>query len=82
MPDTAAAHPKTLHRDAARRALLDTLDAIRGRKALVLEGGFAAPLGLVADALTLKEHGVEVCVVWVLWRGLRHCSCGRCDAAG
>ena len=46
-------------RDAARRQLLDLLDAIRGRKALVLEGGFAAPLGLVADALTLKEHGVE-----------------------
>ncbi|KAL4448622.1 hypothetical protein ABPG75_005841 [Micractinium tetrahymenae] len=47
-------------RDAARRALLDALDAIRGRKALVLEAPFAAPLGLVADALTLKEHGVEV----------------------
>ncbi|KAL4424634.1 hypothetical protein ABPG77_002252 [Micractinium sp. CCAP 211/92] len=47
-------------RDAARRTLLDALDAIRGRKALVLEAAFASPLGLVADALTLKEHGVEV----------------------
>lgn len=47
-------------RDAARRALLDVLDTIRGRKALVLEASFASPLGLVADALTLKEHGVEV----------------------
>ncbi|PSC67512.1 vacuolar -sorting-associated 33-like protein [Micractinium conductrix] len=46
-------------RDSARRALLDALDAIRGRKALVLEPHWAAPLGLVADALTLKEHGVE-----------------------
>ncbi len=26
----------------------------------VLEAPFAAPLGLIADALTLKEHGVEV----------------------
>ncbi|PRW45043.1 vacuolar -sorting-associated 33-like protein [Chlorella sorokiniana] len=51
-------------RDAARRALLDLLDSIRGRKALVLEAPFAAPLGLIADALTLKEHGVEVfCLV-------------------
>lgn len=49
-----------LIRDAARKALLDVLDTIRGRKALVLEAPFAAPLGLVADALTLKEHGVEV----------------------
>ncbi|EFN56300.1 hypothetical protein CHLNCDRAFT_144693 [Chlorella variabilis] len=47
-------------RDAARRALLDLLDSVRGRKALVLEAGFEAPLGLIADALTLKEHGVEV----------------------
>jgi hypothetical protein len=47
-------------RDAARRGLLDLLDSVRGRKALVLEAGFAAPLGLIADALTLKEHGVEV----------------------
>jgi hypothetical protein len=39
------------------------LDSVRGRKALVLEAGFAAPLGLIADALTLKEHGVEVWVV-------------------
>ena len=53
-------HPDTLLRDAARRALLDLLDSVRGRKALVLEAGFAAPLGLIADALTLKEHGVEV----------------------
>lgn len=50
----------TTHRDAALRTLLDALDAIRGRKALVLEAAFASPLGLVADALTLKEHGVEV----------------------
>ncbi|KAI3426123.1 hypothetical protein D9Q98_008502 [Chlorella vulgaris] len=47
-------------RDAARRGLLDLLDSVRGRKALVLEACFAAPLGLIADALTLKEHGVEV----------------------
>lgn len=52
--------PLRSSRDAARRALLEQLDAIRGRKALVLEASFAAPLGLVADALALKEHGVEV----------------------
>jgi hypothetical protein len=52
--------PASPRRDAARRQLLDLLDSIRGRKALVLEAGFAAPLGLIADALTLKEHGVEV----------------------
>ena len=57
-PSTGAAE----RRDAARRALLDALDAVRGRKALVMEAGFAAPLGLLADALTLREHGVEV---WV-----------------
>ena len=47
-------------RDAARRALLDLLDGVRGRKGLVLEAEFASPLSLVAEALTLKEHGVEV----------------------
>lgn len=35
---------------------------VRGRKALVLEADFAAPLGLIAEALSLKEHGVEMCV--------------------
>jgi hypothetical protein len=52
--------PHHARRDAARRGLLDLLDSVRGRKALVLEACFAAPLGLIADALTLKEHGVEV----------------------
>lgn len=33
---------------------------VRGRKALVLEGDFASPLGLIVDAVTLKEHGVEM----------------------
>ena len=33
---------------------------IRGKKALVLEPEFVQPLGLIADALTLKEHGVEM----------------------
>jgi hypothetical protein len=59
-PAAAAATTASPRRDAARRQLLDLLDSIRGRKALVLEAGFAAPLGLIADALTLKEHGVEV----------------------
>ena len=61
MSPPAAPHLSSpARRDAARRQLLDLLDSIRGRKALVLEAGFAAPLGLIADALTLKEHGVEV----------------------
>ena len=52
--------PPAPYRDAARRALLDLLDGVRGRKGLVLEAEFASPLSLVAEALTLKEHGVEV----------------------
>ena len=47
-------------RDATRRTLLELLDSVRGRKGLVLESEFASPLSLVAEALTLKEHGVEV----------------------
>eukprot|EP00887_Chlorella_sp_A99_P004182 scaffold23.g4182.t1 len=56
-----ALRPKhSLFWDSARRALLDLLDSVRGRKVLVLESEFASPLGLVAEALTLKEHGVEI----------------------
>jgi hypothetical protein len=33
---------------------------VRGGKALVLEPGFASPLSLVAEAMLLKEHGVEM----------------------
>ena len=40
--------------------LLSTPAQVRGRKALVIEAEFASPLGLVAEALTLKEHGVEM----------------------
>lgn len=42
--------------------LLAELDAVPGRKALVLEKDFALPLSLVAEAATLREHGVETCV--------------------
>ncbi|RMZ54022.1 hypothetical protein APUTEX25_002599 [Auxenochlorella protothecoides] len=47
-------------RDGDRLALLDLLDTIRGRKALVLEADFAAPLSLLVEASTLREHGVEL----------------------
>lgn len=84
----AAAAAQHLHpllpgacRDAARRALLDLLDSIRGRKALVLEAAFASPLGLVADALTLKEHGVEVCVCGSGVQRSRGRGAGACTAA-
>lgn len=33
---------------------------VRGRKALVLESNFAAPLSLLVEASTLREHGVEL----------------------
>ena len=33
---------------------------MRGRKVLVLEPAFASPLSLIAEALLLKEHGVEM----------------------
>jgi len=35
---------------------------IRGSKALVLESFFIQPLGLVADAATLKDHGIDMYV--------------------
>jgi hypothetical protein len=33
---------------------------IRGAKALVLEQHFLQPLGLIAEASILKEHGIEI----------------------
>ncbi|KDD72752.1 hypothetical protein H632_c2939p0, partial [Helicosporidium sp. ATCC 50920] len=48
-------------RDEDRAMLLAELDAVPGRKALVLEKDFALPLSLVAEAATLREHGVETC---------------------
>lgn len=65
----------------ARRQLLDLLDTVRGKKALVLEPHFVQPLGFIVDALTLKEHGVEMfCVLEshpgvisaLVERGVRH----------
>jgi hypothetical protein len=66
---------------------LSNPEQVRGRKALVLEPQFVAPLGLVVDALTLKEHGVEMCVlcdiIFVLFcrAGPFFCSfCAHCHA--
>ena len=46
-------------REHARIELVDVLDSIRGKKALVLDSQFSGPLGLVAGVSLLKEHGVE-----------------------
>jgi hypothetical protein len=46
-------------REHGQNELIDVLDSIRGKKALVLDPHFTGPLGLVAGVSMLKEHGVE-----------------------
>lgn len=46
-------------REHGQNELIDVLDSIRGKKALVLDPQFTGPLGLIAGVSMLKEHGVE-----------------------
>ncbi len=46
-------------RDTARRTVLNVLDSVRGKKALIIETSFAGSLGLITDVQMLKEHGIE-----------------------
>ncbi|VVT53905.1 uncharacterized protein SAPINGB_P003809 [Magnusiomyces paraingens] len=46
-------------KDEALDSLLATLDAIRGRKCLVIDRSLASTLSLIASYGTLQEHGVE-----------------------
>lgn len=46
-------------KDEALDSLLATLDAIRGRKCLIIDRSLAATLSLVASFSMLHEHGVE-----------------------
>jgi ribonuclease D len=43
-------------RTAAIKELLDVIDSVRGKKALVLDPTLTGPLGLVA---LLKDHGID-----------------------
>ncbi|TPX34829.1 hypothetical protein SmJEL517_g02554 [Synchytrium microbalum] len=43
----------------AKRELIDVLDSVRGKKALVLDPTLSGPLSLVAEFSLLTEHGVE-----------------------
>lgn len=46
-------------RDDARKALIDLLDSVRGKKVLVLDPKLSGPLGQIVEINLLKEHGVE-----------------------
>ncbi|KAG2050639.1 Sec1-like protein [Suillus hirtellus] len=48
-----------LLKDTARKALIDTLNAVNGAKTLVLDPTLAGPLGLVTEVALLKHHGVD-----------------------
>jgi hypothetical protein len=48
-----------LLKDTARKALIDTLNAVNGVKTLVLDPTLAGPLGLVTEVALLKHHGVD-----------------------
>ncbi|TPX46403.1 hypothetical protein SeMB42_g01870 [Synchytrium endobioticum] len=43
----------------AKKELIDVLDSVRGRKALVLDPSLSGPLSLVAEFSLLTEHGVD-----------------------
>lgn len=46
-------------RTAAIKDLLDVIDSVRGKKALVLDPTLTGPLGLVVKFALLKDHGID-----------------------
>jgi len=46
-------------KEQSRRRLVDILDSVHGKKALVIDPKFSGPLGVLAEASLLREHGVE-----------------------
>lgn len=46
-------------RDKARRDLLNLLEAVRGKKNLVIEKSLAGPIGTIAKVSTLQDYGVD-----------------------
>ncbi|KAJ2913825.1 hypothetical protein MD484_g6581, partial [Candolleomyces efflorescens] len=48
-----------LLKEAAKRDLVNALNAVNGAKTLVLEAALAGPLGLVTEVSLLKQHGVD-----------------------
>jgi vacuolar protein sorting-associated protein 33A len=43
----------------ALRDLLDVVDSVRGKKALVLDPTLTGPLGLIVKFSLLRDHGVD-----------------------
>lgn len=46
-------------REDGRKALIELLDSVRGKKVLALDPKLSGPLGQIAEMSLLKEHGVE-----------------------
>src|SRR5205809_82206 len=46
-------------KSAALKDLLDVVDSVRGKKALVLDPSLTGPLGLVIKFSLLKDHGID-----------------------
>lgn len=51
--------PLSQIREQARRALVEALDSVRGKKLLILDRKVSGFLGLIAEVPLLKEHGVD-----------------------
>jgi len=43
----------------ALKDLLDVIDSVRGKKALVIDPSLTGPLGLIAKFSLLRDHGVD-----------------------
>ena len=46
-------------KSAAIKDLLDVIDSVRGKKALVLDATLTGPLGLLVKFALLKDHGID-----------------------
>lgn len=46
-------------RATALKDVLDVIDSVRGKKALVLDPALTGPLGLVVKFSLLKDHGID-----------------------
>jgi len=46
-------------KNAALKDLLDVVDSVRGKKALVLDPTLTGPVGLVVKFSLLRDHGID-----------------------
>ncbi|KAH6569528.1 hypothetical protein BASA60_008178 [Batrachochytrium salamandrivorans] len=58
-PQASTSFSTAALREVSRKELIQVLDSVRGKKALIIDPSVSGPLSLVAEFAVLKEHGVD-----------------------